>query len=94
MTIADDRIVETRSFADVSERLSAIEQTMLGLDINERVNILAYAIAGYVVAMSPPGEREQTAKMIGRAITFVCLPLMIEVQTKLGADYDTLSRPL
>lgn len=85
-------IAETRPLAELSKYLSAIEQVMSDLDVNERVNILAYAIAGYVVAMSPPGEREQTAKSIGKAITFVCLPVMADVQTRIGSDYESLTR--
>lgn len=85
--------VTSRPLAEVAKRLHDIEQALgPDIDINERVNILSYAIAGYVIAMSPPGEREATAKAIGRAITFVCLPVMTPIVTRSGGDFETLNR--
>lgn len=83
---------ETHPLGVVMKHLRAIEQTMLDLDMNERINLLSYAIAGYVVAMAPAGEREATAKAVGRAITFVCLPVMTQISAKAGTDHETLTR--
>lgn len=80
------RTVETRPLETVTEHLSKIEQTMLDLDVNERVNILAYAIAGYIVAMTPPGERVGMAKAVGKALTFTCLPFMSALMRETNSD--------
>lgn len=85
-------IIDTKSLKDVMARLAAIEKTMADIDVNERINVLTYAIAGYVVAMVAQGERERTAKAIGKTLTFVCLPVMTQVQTSAGHDYETLVR--
>lgn len=81
-----DAGAQTRPLGDMLARLSAIENTMLDLDHDERINVLAYAIAGYVATTSPPGGENKAAATICRTIQRVCLPAMLDVVARFGAD--------
>lgn len=86
--------VTSRPFRELLPFLAKIEEAISDLDGNDRINVLMYAIAGYVVSMAPPGEREQAAKKIGKEITFACLPIMAQVGKFYGTDFETLSKPM
>lgn len=74
----------TRVAAEVVAEMAKVEQAMAHLDVNDRLNILAYCIAGYIAAEFEPHERTSIAKGIGKIITFEFLPVMISIQEHCG----------
>ncbi len=81
----------TRSLDFVMERLAKIEQILGDLDLNERMNILAYGICGYVCEVAEPGHRTDVVKEIGKAMAKVMLPAMIPVHDALARRSETAS---
>ena len=71
---------ETRKAGYVLDQISLVEKAISHLDVNSRLNILGYCIAGYVVAAFPHDERDAVAKNVADAIVSDYLPAMAELR--------------
>lgn len=82
----------SRPLQDVLQLLGNIDKTLEHEDINARINILAYGIAGYIVAMVPAYQCETVAEQIGDALQSHCLPVMQFLLERAGNDYASVNR--
>lgn len=80
------KVVGHRDAEFVTERLRQIEQALGDLTVMERINILAYGIAGYVVATTKAGDRLAVTKDIGKALSGPYLDAMVNLQGAVERD--------
>ena len=80
---------ETRKAGFVLDQISLVEKAISHLDVNSRLNILGYCIAGYVVAAFPHDERDAVAKNVVDAIISQYLPAMADLRDKSFAKLAT-----
>lgn len=68
-------------------RLAAIEQTLDDVDIDERVNILAYGIVGMIImTCRTSAERKRVLRSLCDAMRQQMLPAMSELSRQSGPD--------
>lgn len=76
--------VGAMNVSTMMKRLVAVELELAEVSVNDRINILAYAICGYVVAEVPPGQRKLAVAAICSAMRGPYLAAMAELAAKAG----------